>query len=114
LRTVNGIAEVRDSEGNLFGKGASERIQQMRKDLKRAEASVRSHSPSQTGRDSGGQGETNQRFYLGSTGLEGTGRDTERHPVVIRLRSKPGTQPRALELKARDGYEKTSSRLFGE
>ena len=22
LRTVNGIAEVRDSEGNLFGKGA--------------------------------------------------------------------------------------------
>jgi len=38
LRTVNGIAEVRDSEGNLFRKGASERIQQMRKDLKRAEA----------------------------------------------------------------------------
>jgi hypothetical protein len=37
LRTVNDIAEVRDSEGNLFGKGASERIQQMRKDLKRAE-----------------------------------------------------------------------------
>src|SRR5215213_94596 len=62
----------------------------------------------------GGQGETNQRFYLGSTGLEGTGRDTERHPVAVRLRSKPGTQPRALELKARDGYEKTSSRLFGE
>ena len=38
LRTVNGIAEVRDSEGNLFDKGASERIQQMRKVLKRAEA----------------------------------------------------------------------------
>ena len=38
LRTVNGIAEVRDSEGNLFRKDASERIQQMRKDLKRAEA----------------------------------------------------------------------------
>ena len=60
------------------------------------------------------QGETKQRFYQGSTGLEGTGRDTERHPVAVRLRSKPGTQPRALELKAREGYEKNSSRHPGE
>jgi hypothetical protein len=46
-----------------------------------------------------------------SKGQGGTLRDT-------RLRSdcgqNTGTQPRALELKARDGYEKTSSRLFGE
>ena len=56
--------------------------------LEPATFSVRIHSPSQTGRYSGGQGETNQRFYLGPTGLEGTGRDTERHPVAVRLQSK--------------------------
>ena len=56
--------------------------------LEPATFSVRSHSPSQTGRDSGGQGETNQRFYQGSIGFEGTGRDRERHPNAVRLRSK--------------------------
>src|SRR5919112_911130 len=41
---------------------------------------IRSHSPSGTGRDSGGQGETKQRFYRESRSLKGhrgTGRDTQ-------------------------------------
>jgi hypothetical protein len=31
--------------------------------------------------------ETMPRFYQGSMGFEGTGRDRERHPVAVRLRS---------------------------
>ena len=56
--------------------------------LEPATFSVRSHSPSQTGRDSGGQGETNQRFYQSFGIPEGTQRDRERHPVAVTLRSK--------------------------
>jgi hypothetical protein len=41
--------------------------------LEPATFSVRSHSPSGTGRDSGGQGETNQRFYRVLALLEGQG-----------------------------------------
>ena len=41
--------------------------------LEPATFSVRSHSPSGTGRDSGGQGETNQRFYQVLALLEGQG-----------------------------------------
>ena len=47
--------------------------------LEPATFSVRSHSPSQTGRYSGGQGETKPRFYRKLTllkGQGGTGRDT--------------------------------------
>jgi len=52
---------------------------------------IRSHSLSETGRDSGGQGETKQRFYQVLALLEGhrgTGRDT-------RLRSDCGQKARA-------------------
>ena len=45
--------------------------------LEFATFSVRSHSPSGTGRDSGGQGETNQRFYQSFGIPEGTQRDRE-------------------------------------
>src|ERR671911_184757 len=62
---------------------------------------IRSHSPSRTGRDSGGQGETKQRFYQVLALLEGqggTGRDT-------RLRSdcgqNLGLSKRILEPEAR-------------
>jgi hypothetical protein len=47
--------------------------------LEPATFSVRSHSPSQTGRDSGGQGETKPRFCQVLAllkGQGGTGRDT--------------------------------------
>src|SRR5215212_4904398 len=66
---------------------------------------IRSHSPSQTGRDSGGQGETKPRFYQRIALLEGqrgTGRDT-------RLRSDCGqnVEPRrrVLEPEAAEGFE---------
>ena len=31
--------------------------------------------------------ETKPRFYQGSIGFEGTGRDRKRHPIAVRLRS---------------------------
>src|SRR5215211_5603687 len=43
---------------------------------------------STTGTDTQGQGTTKPRFYRGLDTLEGTGRDRERHPVAVRLRSK--------------------------
>jgi hypothetical protein len=55
---------------------------------------IRSHSPSRTGRDSGGQGETKQRCYQVLARLEGhrgTGRDT-------RLRSDCGQKAGASEV----------------
>src|SRR5215204_7575903 len=36
----------------------------------------------------------------------GTVGDRERHPVAVRLRSKPATQQWALELEAAEGYER--------
>ena len=61
--------------------------------LEPATFSVRSHSPSRTGRDSGGQGETKQRFYHVLALLEGhrgTGKDT-------RLRSDCGQSTRGTQ-----------------
>src|SRR5829696_8472692 len=55
--------------------------------LEPATFSVRSHSPSQTGADIEGQGETKQRFCQKSRFLRGTGRDRERHPIAVGLRS---------------------------
>src|SRR3712207_963784 len=82
--------------------------------LEPATFSVRSHSPSQTRRDTGGHGETKQRFYRGSEflkGHRGTGTDT-------RLRSDCGqnlrTQQRTLEPQAAKGYKTASSRRLGE
>ena len=76
--------------------------------LEPATFSVRSHSPSQTGRYSGGQGETKQRFYRVLALLEGqggTGRDT-------RLRSDCGqnVEPRrrVLEPEDAEGFEVVS------
>ena len=52
--------------------------------------------------------ETKQRFYQGSIGFEGTGRDRKRHPIAVRLRSNgeqakrngivPKARPRDLQI----------------
>jgi hypothetical protein len=77
--------------------------------LEPATFSVRSHSPSRTGRDSGGQGETKQRFYQVLALLEGqggTGRDTRlrsdcgqcsRHPGFRTIGDSGGCEKRASE-----------------
>jgi hypothetical protein len=43
---------------------------------------------SRTGADTQGQGATIPRFYRGFGLPKGTGKDRERHPVAVRLRSK--------------------------
>src|SRR5215218_6503012 len=70
---------------------------------------IRSHSPSGTGRDSGGQGETICRFYRVLALLEGqggTGRDTQlrsdcgqcsRHPGFRTIGDSGGCEKRASE-----------------
>src|SRR5829696_8960731 len=72
--------------------------------LEPATFSARSHSPSQTGRDSGGQGETNQRFYQQLSTSKGTGRGRERHPVAVRLRSVRLTRQMCRRLNDRRNY----------
>src|ERR671920_1062569 len=52
--------------------------------LEPATFSVRSHSPSGTGRDSGGQGETNQRCYLILALLEGQGETPGCGQIAVR------------------------------
>src|SRR5215213_8747577 len=46
---------------------------------------IRSQTRSSTRGDTKGQGETKQRFYQGFITLEETGRDRERHGVVVPL-----------------------------
>ena len=46
---------------------------------------IRSQTRSSTRGDTKGQGETKPRFYQGFITLEGTGRDRERHGVVVPL-----------------------------
>src|SRR5215204_2363057 len=82
--------------------------------LEPATFSVRSHSRSETGTDTGGQGRTKPRFYQVLALLEGqggTGRDT-------RLRSHCGQNLRlsrwVLEPEVAEGYQKASSRQLGE
>jgi len=59
--------------------------------LEPATFSVRSHSPSQTGKDSGGQGATNQRFYRVLALLEGQGETPNCGQIAVKLGAKPST-----------------------
>src|SRR5215204_1115342 len=73
--------------------------------LEPATFSVRSHSPSGTRVDTEGHRKTKVRFYVDSAILDrqgGTGRDTR---LRSELRSKLGTQQRALEPEAAEGFE---------
>src|SRR5215218_9176156 len=47
---------------------------------------IRSHSPSQTGRYSGGQGETKQRFYRVLALLEGQGETLDCGRIAVKTR----------------------------
>jgi hypothetical protein len=68
---------------------------------------IRSHSPSETRADTGRQ---NSAFIRFLALLEGQGR----HPVAVRLRSKPEISRRVLEPEVAEGYQKAPSRQLGE
>src|SRR5215207_8652653 len=53
--------------------------------LEPATFSVRSHSPSGTGRDTGGQGETKQRFYQVLALLEGQGETPDCGQIAVNV-----------------------------
>ncbi len=58
---------------------------------------VRSHSPSQTGRDSGGQGETNQRFHQVLALLEGQGETPDCGQIAVKICARKRNFPGGIE-----------------
>jgi len=64
---------------------------------------IRSHSPSQTGRDTGGQGETKQHFYQVLALLEGQVETPGCGQIAVKTWD---SEQRALEPEAADGYER--------
>src|SRR5215216_3960845 len=72
--------------------------------LEPATFSVRSHSPSGTGRDSGGQGETNQRFYRVLTLLEGQGETPSCGQIAVKICTRKRNFPGGIErVREREG-----------